>query len=91
MVIGASSGGVSALLELVKTLPADFPASILVVQHVGADSQSILPQLLTSVGPLPAKHPKNGEVVAPGVIYVAPPDHHLLIEGDKVLVTRGPK
>ncbi|ALW86370.1 chemotaxis protein CheB [Hymenobacter sedentarius] len=91
VVIGASSGGVSALLELVKTLPADFPAPIFVVQHVAPDSPSILPQLLSAVSALPAKHPHNGETFQPGIIYVARPDHHLLLEGDKVLVTRGPK
>ncbi len=91
VVIGASSGGVTALLDLVKTLPADFPAAIFVVQHVGADAHSILPQLLSHVSALPAKHPQNGETIEPGVIYVALPDHHLLLEGNQVLVTRGPK
>lgn len=91
VVIGASSGGVSALLDLVKTLPADFPAPIFIVQHVGADSPSILPDLLSRAGALPAKHPRHDEAVEPGTIYVAPPDHHLLVENDKVLVTRGPK
>jgi len=91
VVIGASAGGVIALLELVKTLPPDFPAPIFVVQHVAPDSPSILPHLLSAVSSLPARHPKDGEVVEPGVIYVAAPDHHLLVEGDKVLVKRGPK
>ncbi|WP_210517390.1 chemotaxis protein CheB [Hymenobacter terricola] len=91
VVIGASAGGVSALLELVKALPADFPAPIFVVQHVGADSHSILPQLLSSASALPVRHPQNGEIVVPGVIYVARPDYHLLLEGNQVLVTRGPK
>jgi two-component system chemotaxis response regulator CheB len=91
VVIGASSGGVSALLELVKTLPADFPAPIFVVQHVPADSHSFLPQLMNSVSSLKAKHPEDGEPVEVGTIYVAPPDHHLLVEDDKVLVKRGPK
>ena len=61
MVIGASAGGVSALLELVKTLPADFPAPIFIVQHIAADSPSIQPQLLSSVSALKARHPQNGE------------------------------
>ena len=91
VVIGASSGGVGALLKLVETLPADFPAPIFVVQHIAADSPSILPQLLSNVSALPARHAQNGEVVQPGVIYVAQPDHHVLLEGDKILVTRGPK
>ncbi|MBW3128048.1 chemotaxis protein CheB [Hymenobacter profundi] len=91
VVIGASSGGVAALLALVQTLPADFPAPIFVVQHVGADSQSILPQLLDRVSALSAKHAQDGEAFAAGTIYVAPPDHHLLLENDRVLVKRGPK
>jgi two-component system chemotaxis response regulator CheB len=91
VVIGASAGGVSALLELVKALPADFPAPIFVVLHVGPDSPSILPQLMNSVSAMKARHPHNGETVEPGVVYVAAPDHHLLLEGNTVLVTRGPK
>lgn len=91
VVIGTSTGGVAALIELVKVLPADFPAPIFVVMHVPADSPSILPQLLDSVSALQARHPQDGEVVEAGVIYVARPDHHLLLEGNRVLVTRGPK
>jgi two-component system chemotaxis response regulator CheB len=91
VVIGASSGGVAALLQLVSTLPANFPAPIFVVQHMAPYAQSVLPQLMSNVSPLPAKHPLDGETVRPGTIYVAPPDHHLLIEDDKVLVKRGPK
>ncbi|AMJ64014.1 chemotaxis protein CheB [Hymenobacter sp. PAMC 26628] len=91
VVIGASAGGVAALLALVKTLPADFPAPIFVVIHVAADSPSLLPHLLNSASALEARHPHDGETVRAGVIYVAPPDHHLLLEGDRVLVTRGPK
>ena len=91
VVIGTSTGGVAALMTLVKALPADFPAPIFVVMHVPADSPSLLPQLLSSVSALPARHPQNGEVVEAGVIYVARPDHHLLLEDNRVLVTRGPK
>jgi len=79
------------LSALVQTLPADFPAPIFVVQHVGADSQSILPQLLDRVSALAAKHAQDGEAFAAGTIYVAPPDHHLLLEEGRVLVKRGPK
>jgi two-component system chemotaxis response regulator CheB len=91
VVIGASAGGVTALLALAKTLPADFPAPIFIVLHVAPNSPSIMPELLSSVSALEARHPQNGETVRPGVIYLAPPDHHLLLEDDRVLVTRGPK
>ena len=91
VVIGASAGGVAALMELAKALPADFPAPIFVVMHVPADTPSLLPQLLNSVSALKARHPQDGEIVEAGVIYVARPDHHLLLEDNRVLVTRGPK
>ena len=91
VVIGASSGGVTALMDLLAALPADFPAPIFIVQHMPADSPSILPELISRVSPLAAKHPRHGEPVVPGTVYVAPPDHHLLLEDDCVLVTRGPK
>lgn len=91
VVIGTSTGGVAALTELVKALPADFPAPVFVVMHVPADSPSVLPQLLGAATALQVRHPQNGEVVQAGVIYVARPDYHLLLEDDRVLVTRGPK
>ena len=91
VVIGASTGGVAALMELAKALPADFPAPVFVVMHMPPDSPSGLPQLLSSVSALQVRHPQNGEVVEAGVIYVARPDHHLLLEDNRVLVTRGPK
>lgn len=91
VVIGASAGGVKAILELVKGLPHDFPAPIFIVQHVAPHTESILPDLITMLSPLKAKHPKDGEKIEPGTIYVAPPDHHLLLEEDIVRITRGPK
>ncbi|WP_022826304.1 chemotaxis protein CheB [Hymenobacter norwichensis] len=91
IVIGASAGGVTALLALVETLPADFPAPIFIVQHIGADSKSVLPEVLGRVTPLTVKHAVDGEAFAAGTIYVAPPDHHMLLEDEKVLVKRGPK
>ena len=72
-------------------LPPDFPAALFIVQHIPAYVTSYLPELLSKAGPLPAKHPQQGERVQPGTIYVAPPDHHLLLEQNQVLVSRGPK
>jgi two-component system chemotaxis response regulator CheB len=91
IVIGASAGGVYALKELVEALPPDFKASLFVTLHVSPHSPSYLPDILTSAGPLQAVHPKDGELVQPGRIYIAPPDHHLLVEYDQVIVKKGPK
>jgi two-component system, chemotaxis family, protein-glutamate methylesterase/glutaminase len=91
IVIGASAGGVYALKELVTSLPADFKATIFVVLHVSPSSPSFLPDILNHAGPLKASHPHDGELIEQGHIYIASPDHHLLVENDKVVVKKGPK
>lgn len=91
IVIGASAGGVETLKEVVSQLPADFPAPIFVVLHIPPYVASMLPSILSNAGPLKAIHPKDGEKIQQGVIYVAPPDHHLLIHKNTVAVKKGPK
>ncbi|UQN09503.1 chemotaxis protein CheB [Deinococcus sp. QL22] len=91
VVIGASSGGVSALMKLCAQLPGDFPAAVLVVQHTSPAYPSMLPRILSSAGSLHAIHPRDGQSLHPGLIYVAPPDHHLLVKKQTVALTRGPK
>jgi two-component system chemotaxis response regulator CheB len=90
-VIGASAGGVEALSRLVKTLPADLPMAIFVVLHVPSSGTSVLPKILNRAGHLPAFHPSTGEIIQHGQIYVAPPDHHLIIQRDRVYLNRGPR
>ncbi len=90
IVVGASAGGVEALADLAGRLPADLPAAVFVVLHVPAYGTSVLPGILSRRGPLPAVHPTDGEQVQRGRIYVAPPDHHLLVEDGRVRLTRGP-
>jgi two-component system chemotaxis response regulator CheB len=89
--IGASAGGVEALRELVRHLPADFPGSLFVVIHIPSDAPSLLPRILSRSGPLPATHAKDGEPIAAGRIYVAPPDRHLLIRRGYLSVVHGPR
>jgi two-component system chemotaxis response regulator CheB len=91
VVVGASAGGVEALQALVTGLPEDFAAAVFVVLHVPAYAPSHLPEILDAAGPLPAAFAEDGERVRPGRIYVARPDHHLLLDGDRVAVKRGPK
>jgi two-component system chemotaxis response regulator CheB len=91
MVVGASAGGVEALVGLVASLPADLPAALFVVLHVPATGTSALPDILRRQGPLPAGHAKDGEPIELGRIYVAPPDHHLLIRTGHVHLARGPR
>lgn len=91
VVIGASAGGVLALKELAGSLPADFKAPIFIVQHIAPYATSMMPAILNHAGPLKAVHPTDGEPIRPGHIYIAPPDHHILVETDRVLVKKGPK
>ncbi len=91
IVIGASAGGVSALTQLVSTLPADIPAAIFIVLHLSPDGTSMLPQILMRHGKLPAFHPKSGDAIEVGKIYVAPNDRHLLIKDGQVLLSSGPR
>ncbi|HEX5435371.1 MAG TPA: chemotaxis protein CheB [Candidatus Angelobacter sp.] len=91
VVIGCSVGGVEALQTIVAGLPQDFPAAIFIVLHLAPQSHSVLPDILNRAGPLPAKHPVQGEQILRGHIYVAPPDHHLMIEDNHVVLSRGPK
>lgn len=91
VVIGSSAGGVNALKQLTSALPRDLPASIFIVQHMATDVPSYLPEILTHAGPLKAVHAQDGQPIEQGVIYVATPDHHLIIEGENMLVKKGPK
>ena len=90
-VVGASAGGVEALLGLVGELPEDFAATLFVVLHVPPTGTSILPRILSRGGPLEARHAEDGAAIEPGCIYVAPPDCHLLLDLGAMRVTRGPR
>ena len=78
VVIAASSGGFHVLRALVERLPADLPAVISIVMHIGRHA-SVLPELLSRWGPLPARFAAHDEAPQNGRIYVAPPDRHLLM------------
>jgi two-component system chemotaxis response regulator CheB len=89
--IGASAGGVEAVQTLVSSLPPALPAAVFVVLHLMPSSESFLPPILSRSGPLPAIHPKDGERIEKGRIYVARPDHHLIVERGHVHLGTGPK
>jgi two-component system, chemotaxis family, protein-glutamate methylesterase/glutaminase len=91
VVVGASAGGVEALVGLASALPADLPAAVFVVLHLPATGTSALPDILSRHGPLPASHVKDGEPIENGRIFVASPDHHLLLRTGHVHLTRGPR
>lgn len=91
IVIGASAGGVEALIELTRWVPTNLPASLFVVQHVASHIRSGLPDILSRSGSLPAAVPRDGEIFQRRRIYVAPADHHMLLEGNRIHLWRGPR
>ena len=90
VVIGASRGGFQGLKVLVSQLPADLPAAVFIVLHIGRHA-SVLPELLASWGSLPASYATHGEPVERGTIRVAPPDRHLVLSKGRVWLNDGAK
>src|SRR5437016_341610 len=88
IVVGASAGGVQALKSLVAGLSSNLPAAIFIVLHIAPHDPSLLPQILSAAGSLPAAAAVDGESWRLGRIYAAPPDHHLFFEGNRIRVTR---
>jgi len=91
LVIGASAGGLEPLQRILADLDGHLKAAAFVVIHTAAEAPGFLPAILRRAGPFDASFGINDEPIVDGRIYVAPPDHHLLIEPGRVRITRGPK
>jgi two-component system, chemotaxis family, CheB/CheR fusion protein len=78
--VGASAGGVEALCTLVATLPADFPAPLVVAQHLDPTRPSHLQEILGRQCPLPVRTVVDHEALEPGVVYVVPADRHIALD-----------
>jgi two-component system chemotaxis response regulator CheB len=89
LLIGTSAGGVEALQSLAKGFAKDLAASVLVTIHLSSQFRSTLDQILTSAGPLRASFAEDGEPLKKGRIYIAPPNRHLLIDGDRLQLGSG--
>ncbi len=92
VVIGASAGGIKALSTVLSALPKEFPLPIIIVQHLYPHSSSRLAQILQKQSHLKIKEADEKEVIKNSVIYIAPPNYHLLIEEDRTfsLSVEGP-
>ncbi len=90
VVVAASSGGVEPLRVLLGELPADLPAALFVVLHVTPDDSGALPGLLDRSGPLKVVPAEDRQPVEHGHVYVARPDHHLLVHDGMTRLSRGP-
>jgi two-component system, chemotaxis family, protein-glutamate methylesterase/glutaminase len=90
VVVGTSLGGVEALQSIAAGLPADFAAPVVIAMHVGA-RPSLLPRLLADRSPLPVHAAEHGQPLRAGHVYVAPADHHVLVDGPLLRLSQGPK
>jgi two-component system chemotaxis response regulator CheB len=81
--MASSAGGLTALARVLSTLPASFPAPLLLVQHLDPRHKSQLAEILARRTPLQVIQAYDGQEPAPGTVYIAPPDRHLLINPDR--------
>ena len=89
--MGASAGGLEAYRQILADLPADLPAAVFVVIHMSANGPGLLAQVLGRHSQMPVREAEDGERIREGQVYLAKPDHHLLVTRDRVRVLRGPK
>ena len=83
--IASSAGGLAALTSTLSALPADFPAAVLVVQHLDPRHRSLMAEILSRRTALAVVEAVGGEPIEAGTVYVAPPDHHLLANANRTL------
>lgn len=91
VVIGGSAGALQPLMQLLRSFPASTPASFFVVIHTSPDTPGMLATVLGNRTELPVAYATDGTRVERGHVYVAPPDHHLLLRDGVMAVTRGPR
>ena len=91
VVVAASAGGLEALRGLLSQFRVPTAATLLVVLHVPAAGGKVLPRILGRAGLMPASAAADGEAPLPGHVYVAPPDCHMLLVGDKLRLSQGPR
>jgi two-component system chemotaxis response regulator CheB len=83
--IAASAGGLMALTEVLAALPGDLPVPVVVVQHLDPRHRSLMAEILDRRTELQVRQAQEGDDLRPGTVYIAPPDYHLLVNGDGTL------
>ena len=83
--LAASAGGLRALTDVLAALPADFPAALVVVQHLDPRHRSLMAEILGRRTSLPVKEAREGDRLQHGRAYIAPPNRHLLVNPDGTL------
>src|SRR5690242_12586875 len=91
IVIGGSSGATAPLKDILGRLPADLPAAIFIVLHIPSHGIGILSTVAAAAGKLPVRQAESGMVIENGHVYLAAPDHHLLLAQNHIMLGRGPR
>jgi two-component system chemotaxis response regulator CheB len=91
IVVGASAGGVTALMELFAALPPTLPAAIAAVLHRSPHVETQLPRVMNLRSRIPVSEPEDGEPFTPGRIYVAPRDVHMVVDDARLRLRREPR
>jgi two-component system chemotaxis response regulator CheB len=91
VVVGASAGGIAAITALLGRLPADLPATVLVVLHLAPDAGQYLPRMFGDASRMPVRFAEDGLPIKRGEVRIAPPDRHLLVEPGVMRTVRGPR
>jgi two-component system chemotaxis response regulator CheB len=83
--MASSAGGLAALTSVLSAIGADFPAAILVVQHLDPRHESLMAEILSRRTELTVTQARSGAPIEPGTVYIAPPDNHLLVNRNRTL------
>ena len=90
--IAASADGLKALIEILSALPFNFPVPIVIVKHISPKYPSFLTEILNRHTSLTVKHAEDGEKLHQSVVYIAPPDYHLLVKANGIVeLSQSPK
>jgi two-component system, chemotaxis family, protein-glutamate methylesterase/glutaminase len=91
VVTGASAGGLEAISKVLAAMPANLQAAPLIVLHTSNRAENLLPRVLERAGKLPVSHPRDGERIQRGKVYIAPPGFHMIVEDGYLRVLQGPR
>ena len=83
--LAASAGGLHALSQVLAAIPRDFPAAIVVVQHLDPRHRSLMADILSKRTSLTVKQAQEGDTLRRGTAHIAPPNRHLLVNPDGTL------
>jgi two-component system chemotaxis response regulator CheB len=81
--IGVSAGGMNALSTIIPVLPAAYPLPVVVIQHISPHSDNYTTRYLDRISNIKVKEVDEKEKIKPGIVYMAPPNYHVLVEEDE--------